>query len=193
MKTPLPHKHTWLILFAIVLCTFQSSPAHTLDPTFQSPVLTANANSTVVKALPDGNVYVAGNMDLLGTTTVPRVTRLKVDGSLDRTFNSALPDTDIKGIELMRGGSLLVYSSSHMYILKRDGKLLNSVYVGNIGSVAITLTNDIYVSGYGYVYKYDANFVRDGEYTVTTDGWVNDIALQGSKLIIAGDFTNVLG
>ena len=69
----------------------------TLDAGFDPGDSSGSAPVTQIAALPDGRVYAAGAFTRFGGTAHPLVVRLKADGSVDASFNTALTFAGVVG------------------------------------------------------------------------------------------------
>lgn len=72
----------------IPILTF--SQAGSLDLTFQGLTLTQTGSITSVAEQSDGKIIVVGTFTSINGTTVPRIARLNLDGSVDTVFNSTV-------------------------------------------------------------------------------------------------------
>lgn len=132
------------------------------------PVSPRNANGSITKAIPqpDGKVIVVGNFSYIGNTERAGIARLKVDGTLDPTFD---PGTGANGpIDRMA--------------LQSDGKV---VIVGHFTTVAGT--NRKTIARLNADGTLDTGF--DPGTSIDQSGFIYDLLVgPDNKAILAGSF-----
>jgi hypothetical protein len=87
----LPHLlHTLLVICALLFGTpaLHAQTAGNLDPAFAPNA--SYPGTSVIAVQPNGKTIIAGNFNIMGTTTCNGLARLNVDGTLDTAFTAGL-------------------------------------------------------------------------------------------------------
>lgn len=195
------------VAIALLFCICLPLEAQQLDPGFASPFVLREARISIIKKAARDKVYIAGDLNYHGTTSVANLVRLTPSGYLDTSFKPALPGAVIiTEFEILPSGNIVVVvqstitGASSIYLLAVDGrKIANTESVdGFVTSVKGLPDNSFLVGlqtpyGGGSLIKFSKTAVRDESVEVSTTGPVEDVELQGNKILIAGDFTKVTG
>jgi uncharacterized delta-60 repeat protein len=141
----------------------------TLDPFFNN-IFGTGANSLVntMAIQSDGKIVIGGDFTSYNGTTRNNLARLNIDGSLDASFQSVGPPTNIGGIS----------SAS----IQSDGRI---IFGGNFASYNGTTRN--YIARMNTDGTIDANFNGAG---TGVNGTIHATVIQSDgKIIIGGEFT----
>jgi uncharacterized delta-60 repeat protein len=80
-----------------------------IDQNFNLNGVGANAIVNDIAVRPDGKIVIAGGFSSFNTTTMQRIARLNIDGSLDNSFTNAgtITDTVVNDVELLTDNRIL--------------------------------------------------------------------------------------
>lgn len=193
MKTLLPHKKMFFLLLGLVVCSLQSISvkAQTLDFRFRSPVAYDRAEVNTMLEQADKKIVVAGDIYYVGTRRVNGIVRLTAGGALDRTFNTDF-DGWAEDIQSFKDGGYLVDDDGNLAYLDKTGKVVEYPEI-SVESMLVLPDNSFLVYDGGWIGKYTSNFWIDESFGdggwVYVNGEVEDMELQGDKIIVAGDFS----
>ncbi|BCX15200.1 MAG: hypothetical protein KatS3mg097_092 [Candidatus Parcubacteria bacterium] len=196
---------------------FSATSGNLLIPT--TSLRNLRINDTIYAVVPDnsGGFYIAGNFNLVGTTTVGRVIHILADGTLDNNFKPMVNNT-VLALALSSDGSILyiggmftqVNSTTKNYVAAlntSDGSLVSSFNADANNTVfALTLSSDgsiLYIGGmFTQVNSTTKNYVAalntsDGSLVSSFNADANSavrslvLSSDNSTLYIGGDFTQV--
>jgi uncharacterized delta-60 repeat protein len=185
-----------------------------LDNTFNT-ASGSNRKINTVAIQTDGKIVMGGEFTSYNGTTINRIARLNIDGSLDNTFNTGSGSNssiNTVGIQndgkIIIGGSISNYNGTFVNRLIRlniDGTLDNSFYTTSrfniIYSVAIQTDGKIISGSYDY---YGPGLARQGLLRLNNNGTIDttfnsvtgassivatSINQPNGKLLIAGSFS----
>lgn len=189
------------VKLALVMLLFaQSVYAQLNNQGFIPPKLFRQGYTNLVRQAPGGKVYVAGDFDFHGDRQVGKVVRLNADGLLDPTFNTTsfnLQDHYIQDLEVLSDGKVAIIlfdqinNLQHVEIYDAAGTRTASMDIDspnasiepdNAGGLYLGLNTgvDLYTS--------TLQFVRRA---ATVLGYITDVQLHGSQLLVSGGFTSV--
>jgi uncharacterized delta-60 repeat protein len=196
MKTLLPHKKTLLLLMGVSLCLLQSVSlrAQSLDFRFRSPVAYDRAEIISVLEQSDKKILIGGEIAYFGSRRVEGdIVRLTAGGSLDRSFNSDFEGWPIQ-IASFKDGGYLVNDDDNLIYLDKTGKVVEDLDT-YVEKLLVLPDNSFLVYGDSWIAKYTSDFQIDESFGdggwIYVNGNVVDMELQGSQIIIAGDFDHV--
>jgi uncharacterized delta-60 repeat protein len=183
-----------MLLFA------QSVYAQLNNQGFIPPKLFRQGYTTIIRQAPGGKVYVVGDFNFHGDRYVGQVVRLNPDGLLDPTFNTTqfnLQDHYIQDFEVLSDGKVAIILLDQINNLKRveiynaDGTPTASMEIES-GNAALEPDNagGFYLGANSSVDLYSGTleFVRRA---ATVLGYITDVQLHGSQLLVSGGFTKV--
>jgi uncharacterized delta-60 repeat protein len=184
----------------------------TLDDTFNSGSGSNNKINTVAIQT-DGKIFIGGTFTSYNGTTVNRIARLNIDGSLDNTFdtssgfNGTINKVAIQtNGKIYTGGSFTTYNGTTVNRIARlniDGSLDNTFNNGSgsnstIETAAIQTDGKIIIGGGGFI-TYNGTTVNriarlniDGSLDNTfnngsvVNGPINSVSIQTDEKIIVG-------
>lgn len=142
----------------------------TLDNTFNAGNTGANNGVFSIALQSDGKILIGGNLTTYNGTTVNRITRLNIDGSLDTSFNTGGAGTDStvyvitiqSDDKILIGGSFISYNGStanYITRLNTTGTLDTTFNTGGTGadylvnSIALQSDGKILIGGYFVTYN----------------------------------------
>ena len=137
----------------------------TLDTTFPQVAITPIVGVTEMIIQPDGKILISGGFTTVAGVTRIRLARINTDGSLDTTFDAAIPNV----------GAVAV----NRIALQPDGKIIVPGVFNNIASVR----------------RVDANGTADPTWTsLTYNGNIEQATvLPDGKILVNGDFSTIGG
>ena len=185
---------TFLLFHFIIFNSF----SQTLDQDFQLPIPVKAAEISAMKVQEDGKILVGGNINFFGNQRVNNLIRLNQDGTLDENFSfTSEAQVYIKAIDILSNGEVIIAGSSLMK-LSSSGQILNEIDTIDVKTINIQDDDKIIVlalrSGFtSSMYRFDQDIHLDSTFNQTNifNGWVEDAALQGDKIIVAGSFSEV--
>ncbi|MFH1454185.1 MAG: delta-60 repeat domain-containing protein [Armatimonadota bacterium] len=142
------------------------NPDGTLDAAFD-PGTGANNNVSSINVLSDGKILITGAFTTYNGTTVNRIARLNVDGTIDNTFNNggAGANDSIRSAAVLSDGSIIICG-------------IFTTYNGTARSRVAKLSSD-------------GTLNEDFDPGTGADAEVNTLKVQSTgKILIGGDFTN---
>ncbi len=190
---------------------FSATSGNLLIPT--TSLRNLRINDTIYAVVPDnsGGFYIAGNFNLVGTTTVGRVIHILADGTLDNNFKPMVNNT-VLALALSSDGSILyiggmftqVNSTTKNYVAAlntSNGSLVSSFNADANNTVrSLVLSSDnstLYIGGtFTQVNSITKNYVAAlntsngslvSSLNFNINGIVYKIAYSNNKLFIGGD------
>ncbi|MEQ9440175.1 MAG: Ig-like domain-containing protein [Cyclobacteriaceae bacterium] len=153
----------------------------------------------------DGKILVAGNFQFYENKRVDNLVRLHPDGTLDESFSYA-PDSliEIKGIDLLSTGEVIVFGYSTLMKLSSSGQALTEIdSIKGINTLNIQADDKIILTTSNYnissnnwvsaLYRLNTDLTIDNTYSQMNriNGQIHIAALQNDKIVIAGEFSKV--
>lgn len=185
-----------------------------IDATFNPIGDEFNDNALVVKILSDDKILVGGKFGLYNGTSVSRLVKLDVNGSLDETFSGNVSlDNQVHSICVDSSDKIYVGGefSNSIIRLNSDGTTDTAFDVGSgfnnrVASIALDSNGKVVVGGWFDSYKgspcnpgvvrletngdLDSGFITDGGGLNFTEGVVQCVAVQSDNKVIAGGWFN---
>jgi uncharacterized delta-60 repeat protein len=213
---------TALLLLVLIICINSSLFAQSgaLDATFLSGTATSTGNVASIAVQSDGKVVIGGTFTSYNGTSVNRICRVNMDGSLDATFNvGAGASATVTKLLLQADGKIIMVGNFTSYKgtsinrivrLNNDGTIDGTFAVGlgannQIYSAAMQADGKIIIAGTFTSYKgtsisriarINTDGSLDGTFAPGTgpNSWVYDMAIQtDGKIVLVGDFASYNG
>lgn len=156
---------------------------------------------------PDSTLLIAGRIESYDGADVTSIVRLRADGSRDETFTPSLRlvgsmQADINYIVVMPDRSVVLAGT---FSQVNDVVTSNVIRLSSTGTLdrdyapdvsVVQMMNDVLADDSGNLYVAGTGIIRvapdgtvDADPLVTTDKYILDMAIQGTSIVVVGDFT----
>jgi uncharacterized delta-60 repeat protein len=193
------------VVVAFLLCPNVPLSAQIVDPAFSSPAIFRPGTVSILRQAAKGKLYVAGSFTHSGEREIGNLVRLTPGGFLDTSFNPELPKGErITAFDVLPNGNVVVGTSSgdfnrncQVHVLAVDGRKLKVLesdkWHYGIPYIKALPDNRFLVSGDASLTLFTRQFNVDNTFAPDfySDAPLGDIELQGSKIIVAGDFGEI--
>jgi uncharacterized delta-60 repeat protein len=191
-----------ITLIAFLLCPYLPVSAQIVDPVFSSPDIFRAGTVSIIRQAAKGKIYVAGSFTHSGEREIGNLVRLTPGGFHDTSFNPDLPKGErITAFDVLPNGNVVVGTSSgnlnrncQVHVLAVDGRKIKVIesdkWRQGIPCIKALPDNRFLVSGDESLTMFTRQLNFDNTFAPNfdTDAPLFDIELQGSKLIVNGDF-----
>lgn len=205
MKICNGHLTTRAALLVMMFFLTSSALCQTVDGTFNAVPVFRPGEITIIRPAAKNKVYVAGNFTHHGSHAVKNLVRLTPSGFLDTSFKPEISEGHhIASFDVLPNGNLVVGAGSgdlfgryYLYLLASDGRKLklveNEDFRYDIPCIRALPDNRVLVAGFSSIKLYSKLLVPDPTFPSSfyTDAPVDDMEIQGSSVLISGDFSSI--
>lgn len=165
------------------------------------PLVGDEATIYSISRYADGKLLIAGNFSHVNGSPHFGLARLLANGTLDPDLHPFANDPggySLPTLVLPNGSALTGFRSNQLFLVGTNGNLTNISALNDYRSVtalAIQSDNKVLVGSWGWLRRLNAD-VSDTDPTFTignVNGSVYALAVQGNKIVVAGDFSSYNG